>query len=100
MMEWHKKNDMLFRRWYNEKIVRFIGGPLHGEVQLVDNLMPDRYVLDMEPMQPIDFTKPIDPSARVGIRLVRYELIRDGFVVHPLGWSRLFAYVFSGWRKQ
>ncbi len=97
--KYQKREDMLFRRWYNEKIVRFIGGPLNGEVMQVDHLMPDKYVLEPEPMKPIDFTKEIDPTAKADIRLVRYSLIRDSFVIHPLGGSWLFAYVFAGWKK-
>jgi hypothetical protein len=86
-------NDLLFRRWYNERVVRFVGGPLHGEVMMVDGLMNSiRYPIPPVPDYP--FKRNPSPASPMKMRMVKYDLMRDFFVFKHLGCSPFFFYFF------
>jgi len=89
------KNDMLFRRWYSDNIVRFVGGPMHEEVLKVPDLRPEWKCAVPEPMES-KFFLPTELPQSVRVKTARYRLMSDGFVVLKLGWTKLWMYVFSG----
>jgi len=91
MQSRNKRNDRLFRRWYSEKIVKFVGGPMHNEVLQIQELLPEYRcampMFDGSVLQISEFAKPV--------KIAKYRLMQDGFVVYLLGWNKLWVYVFS-----
>lgn len=95
--ESHRRNDLLYRRWFSENIVRFYGGPMNGNVLEVDRMYDHLYIACAPVMQFDIHSIDVD---KIEVPVARYRRIVDTFIVYPQGMNILYAYVFSGMKHK
>lgn len=96
-MSRNERNSMLFHRWYSQKIVEFVGGPMHKEVLEVYELRSKFHCI--VPELEAGYYEPKELPEQVKTKTATYNLMQDGFVIYPLGSNKLWVYVFSGFNR-